>query len=136
MRVILQRKISNDKATLGEITLPWIKDAPRIYTLELPWLDNQSKKSCIPAGVYWCNPHVTKNKKGVSRDTWQLQNVPGRDGINFDIANYPSDILGCIAVGFGQVASVPMITNSANAMGYLLTTIGKNTRFEIEIKDV
>ena len=37
--------------------------------------------------------------------------VPGRGGVRIDIANYPSEILGCVAVG--KTAGVDSIGQSA-----------------------
>lgn len=136
MKGVLQRNSSTSIATRGTLVLQWVNHQPTIYTIERPWKNNEKKVSCIPAGTYICKPHITTNKKGVKRKTWQLQNVKDRDGINFDIANYAHELLGCIAVGFGNNKDTPMITNSANAMGYLLTIIGENTTWELEIKDL
>ena len=147
-KVLLQRDTgASNKVTFGKLYLTWIKDKhPDIYTIELPDKNNKPDASCIPAGIYTCIPHVTKNSLGVERKTWQLQGVPNRSGVNFDIANYACDcvdggvqkhaeIKGCIAVGFGIDEGVPKITKSHDAMVYLLNQIGVNTTFEIEIKD-
>lgn len=137
MKGLLLRNESTNSSTTGKLILPWIKEHPTIYTMEKAWKDNKKNISCIPIGIYVCKPHVTINRKGIKRDTWQLQNVKDRSGINFDIANYAHELLGCIAVGFGIADNKQqMITNSANAMGYLLTNIGKNTTWELEIKNL
>lgn len=147
MSAILQRdKAASDLVTLGKLYLPWIRFHPDIYTIELLWKNNKKKISCIPAGIYNCVPHTTINKKGISRKTWQLKDVPGRSGINFDIANYACDVRigelvhksqleGCIAVGFNIDESIPMIGRSTDAMEYLKTTIGINTTWPLEIRD-
>jgi len=64
-------------------------------TLELPWLDNAIRKSCIPAGVYYCVKRWSK-KYG---DHWLIQDVAGRTLILIHHGNYNSDTLGCILVG-------------------------------------
>lgn len=142
MKAILQRE-KHPLVTPGTIQFNY--SHPKIYTMELPWKDNQRKISCIPAGIYKCVPHITINSKGVARDTWQLQNVPIRDGINFDIANFACDcvyhgkqkhaeILGCIAVGFDRDLTIPMLIESGNAMKYLLGALHDKS-FELEIKN-
>lgn len=142
MKAIIQRE-KHPLVTPGIFQLN--TNHPKIYTQELPWKNNQSKVSCIPEGNYRCLPHITTNNKGVSRHTWQLQNVPNRDGINFDIANFACDcvfekvqhnaeILGCIAIGFGRDLNIPMLTESANAMQYLLNVLSDRP-FDLEIRD-
>lgn len=68
------------------------------HTLELSWGDgaNQHNKNCILPGTY----EVTLDYSEHHQRVWpHILNVPDRDGIDFDIANYPSEIKGCIAVG-------------------------------------
>ena len=90
------RKIFTDKSTIGELS---IDGEHFCYTLELPWMDgaNIHQKSAILPGTYEViidfSPHHQR--------LWpHILNVPGRDDIRIDIANYPSEILGCIAVGY------------------------------------
>lgn len=69
-------------------------------TLELPWLNNKNKVSCIPEGFY----EVVKRKspahglcfhvKSIGKDQ-----VEGREWILIHSGNYYTQILGCILVG-------------------------------------
>ena len=71
-------------------------------TLELPWLDNQKRISCIPEGEYDVIKHVSPK---FGECFWVL-NVPDRseillhDKVNFVGSKNPrtqkSDILGCV----------------------------------------
>jgi hypothetical protein len=64
------------------------------YTIELPWLGNQRRISCIPEGEY------ILQKRFSSKLKWhfQLMNVPGRDLILIHPANDAKlELLGCIA---------------------------------------
>ena len=64
------------------------------YTIELPWLENQRRISCIPEGEYILQPRFSP-KFG-----WHLHlmNVPGRDLILIHPANdAKKELLGCIA---------------------------------------
>jgi len=64
------------------------------YTIELPWLDNQKRISCVPEGEYILQKRFSK-KFG-----WHLHlvNVPGRDYILIHRANdAKKELLGCIA---------------------------------------
>ena len=64
------------------------------YTIELPWLENQKRVSCVPEGEYLLQKRYSK-KYG-----WHLHlvNVPGRDLILIHPANdAKKELLGCIA---------------------------------------
>jgi hypothetical protein len=64
------------------------------YTIELPWLENQRRISCIPEGEYVLHKRFSPKFK------WHihLQNVPGRDFILMHPANdAKKELLGCIA---------------------------------------
>jgi hypothetical protein len=64
------------------------------YTIELPWLDNQRRVSCIPEGEYVLQQRFSP-KFG-----WHLhlKNVPGRALILIHPANDATkELLGCIA---------------------------------------
>lgn len=74
------------------------------YTIELPWLKNQKRVSCVPEGEYILQQRFS-NKYG-----WHLHlvNVPGRDLILIHPANNAKkELLGCIApvtkhIGIGK----------------------------------
>lgn len=64
------------------------------YTIELPWLGNQRRISCIPEGEYLLQ------KRFSPRFKWHflLMDVPGRDLILIHPANDAKlELLGCIA---------------------------------------
>ncbi|WP_016991035.1 DUF5675 family protein [Flavobacterium sp. ACAM 123] len=64
------------------------------YTIELPWLGNQRRISCIPEGEY------VLQKRFSPKFEWHLhlRNVPGRDLILIHPANdAKKELLGCIA---------------------------------------
>jgi hypothetical protein len=64
------------------------------YTIELPWLGNQRRISCIPEGEY------VLQKRFSPKFNWHLhlRNVPGRDLILIHPANdAKKELLGCIA---------------------------------------
>lgn len=69
------------------------------YTLELPFLNNKTNISCIPAGTYQVNK-VDKPPRGKH---FRLISVPGRSGILIHAGNYASgkspDTFGCILPG-------------------------------------
>ena len=64
------------------------------YTIELPWLGNQRRISCIPEGSYILQQRYSPKFK------WHLHliDVPGRDSILIHPANDANkELLGCIA---------------------------------------
>jgi hypothetical protein len=143
LTAILQRDhAASDLVTFGKLYLPWLKVQPDIYTIELPWKDNEPDVSCIPAGTYTLSPYSSP-KHG---DVWEYQNVLNRSLCLMHPANYacevrigeiihPNELEGCTAPGFGIDESIPMITRSQDAMNYLRTTIGVKTTWQLEVRD-
>jgi hypothetical protein len=97
-RAVLQRHASTDEGTFGTLTL---SDGQQLYSVELPWRDNATQKSCIPVGLYRCE-EIKSPRFG---RVYQVMNVPGRTAILIHAGNYggdkalgwDSDLLGCIA---------------------------------------
>lgn len=114
MNVFLERQYKED-CTLGRF---WAGDIP-IYTLELPWKNNQSNISCIPEGIYpvekTYSPAFTKIKRQKAKKKnpdiaeeelnqikvflWEILDVPKRSGIRIHTANFVRQLKGCIAPG-------------------------------------
>ena len=95
------------------------------YTLEPPWLDNESDISCIPTGEYALIPY-TSEEHG---QTFKLVNVnnhvypdevtgDGRYDIIIHIGNIKKNTKGCILIGkgLGFINNQWAITNSGDAM--------------------
>lgn len=66
-------------------------------TIELPDLNNEPGKSCIPSGEY--DVCVVNPSDKIKYVHFWIQNVPDRAGIKIHIANYVSQLRGCVAVG-------------------------------------
>lgn len=89
MQFILKR-IYYPESTIGGIFL----GSERLsFSLELPWLDNQSGVSCIPEGEY------ELLKRHSDKHGWHLhlQGTGKRKLILIHEANYISQLRGCIA---------------------------------------
>lgn len=88
--------------TFGQLTIPDMDRA--IYTVERPWVGNTPFESCIPEGVYRLSkresPVVTRTTNGEYNVGWEVTDVENREHIMFHPANWPSDVEGCIGVGF------------------------------------
>lgn len=95
---LLLRDDSTDQGTPGVLALG--KAAWR--TLELPWLDNRRKLSCIPAGTYRC-ALVDSPRFG---RVYHVRDVPGRSAVLIHSGNWAGGIpawrthvQGCVLLG-------------------------------------
>src|SRR5690606_274250 len=90
------------------------------HTIELPWLDNQVRISCIPEGTY----RLTKRYSEKFRHHILLNDVPGRSYILIHPANDARrELAGCIApvtrlTGPGRGEASRIQFNKIKAMVY------------------
>lgn len=93
----INRTIKTDKQSLGEFILKDEKGTVLIKckTLELPWVNNERQKSCIPSGSY----DVVVRTSPKHSKHYHILNVPNRTYILIHTGNYHTQILGCILVG-------------------------------------
>lgn len=111
-QVFLTRTKYEDKQTLGVMHY---LGSEICVTLELAWLDNNQRVSCIPLGKY----KVVRRQSPKYGMHFHLTNVPGRSLILIHQANYHYQLLGCIAVGQKHI--------DINKDGYLDVTNSKRT---------
>ena len=91
-KVLLSRKWITEESTGGVLYGP---SGLLLYSLELPWRNNQFRISCIPEGLYPCVWHNSP-KFGW---TYLLTDTEPRTQILFHVGNYPSNTWGCILLG-------------------------------------
>ena len=103
-----------------------------IFTLEEPWKDNQTSKSCIPSGLYLVAPFSGERFK----NTYQVLNVVGRSYILFHVGNYLTDTEGCILLGLESKGGLrgPSVLRSRDAFDVFRKLIGPNN-FWLKIQD-
>lgn len=65
-------------------------------TIELEWKNNEANVSCVPVGFYNI---VFEHSARFGEHLWELKGVPGRSEVKIHVANYYTQIQGCIAVG-------------------------------------
>lgn len=111
---------------------------PFLSTLELPFVDNQPNKSCIPNGRYHCtriNNRVTNGGTKLET-TFEVNDVKGRSGILFHVGNFAKDTQGCILLGLGfdEMPGYPMITRSTDAFERFLKATAKTDGFALLIR--
>ena len=117
MELTVNRKISDDKSVEGDFL---IVDKYFCESLELPWGNgaNQHGINCILPGRY----SVTIDFSPHHQRLWpHILNVPNRDEIRIDVANFPTQIKGCVAVGFTK--GVDFIGQSQIAWNQLFNVI-------------
>jgi hypothetical protein len=133
MKIAIIRTEATSFQTLGELTVLKNEYCPlfKCKTLELPWLDNKRRQSCIPVGDY----EVVKWTSPTFGDCFHITNVPDRDLILIHPANFRSDLLGCIAVGEKHTDingdGNRDVTNSKATLKMLLTLLPK--KFSLKI---
>ena len=114
--ITIQRVYSVDYI-IGGCTLGYLSVDGEVicYTLELPWRDNQSNISSIPAGRYDAIVRTDGNKG------WRLEllYVPSRYNIQIHIGNYTSDITGCTLVGMDASVDYCEVYYSRSALNVL-----------------
>lgn len=127
-KVFLTRTKYEDKQTLGVMHY---NGQEICVTLELPWLDNNQRVSCIHLGKY----KVIRRQSPKYGMHFHLTNVPGRSLILIHQANYHYQLLGCIAVGQKHIDinkdGYLDVTNSKRTMTKLLKLLPKE--FELNI---
>ena len=108
------------------------------YTIELPWLNNQRRISCIPEGEYVLQKRFSPKFK------WHLhlRNVPGRDLILIHPANdAKKELLGCIApvskhTGIGNGSSSRKALEKLKVLVYDALDRNEEVKVSIQSKKV
>ncbi|RTY67153.1 DUF5675 family protein [Flavobacterium sp. LB2P53] len=104
------------------------------YTIELPWLGNQKRISCIPEGEYVLQKRFSPKFK------WHLHlmNVPGRDLILIHTANdAKTELLGCIATvtlhtGIGKGSFSRKALEKLKALVYKALVYNEEVKIKIQ----
>lgn len=119
MHLTLNRETYTNEYTKGILYV----NAIIFRTLELPWLNNKKKKSCIPEGIYqWELRESVKFKKHIL-----IKNVQNRNLILIHVGNTTLDTQGCILIGkkTGKTQGKEAVLNSRTAIDELLTILSK-----------
>lgn len=127
-QVFITRTKYEDKQTIGVMHY---NGEEVCKTLELAWVNNNTRVSCVPLGRY----KVVRRQSPKYGLHFHLTNVPGRSLILIHQANYHYQLLGCIAVGKNHVDinkdGYLDVTNSKRTMDKLLKVLPKE--FELII---
>lgn len=106
-------------------------EVPLCRTIERP---ETGDIHCIEEGFYVAKKYYSPaNKCWV----WLLQDVPGRTMIEFHIANWPHELLGCIAPGTEDTTGPKMepgVLHSKVAFDAFMASTADDTEIAFEIK--
>jgi hypothetical protein len=89
INLVLSRQYNPNETQGIYIVMNGLAELFRCKCMELPWLDNQHDKSCIPGGRVY---DVIKISTTKHPNSFLIQNVPGRDGIMIHIGNYATGL--------------------------------------------
>ena len=131
MKIItLNRIISTEEGILG---LLHSNGKPISVTVERPWRDNMPWESCIPFGMYT----LTKidKSKAFNYPHYLLEDVTGRTFIKIHVANYPSELHGCIGVGSYFANGAIAVCKSINAMDHIMWFLDKYEAVCLNIRE-
>jgi len=125
--------------TLGELydeNKMWL-----FQTIEKPDRDNQAFISCIPTDTYTCRLGMYYGGDGVGgskRDyaAYEIMDVPDRTHIKIHIANFVTDVVGCIGLGMVRDEGIPMVKRSRIAYETFMDYMDGIKEFELVIRDV
>lgn len=126
-QAILTREASQEDGTYGILTLP---DGSSFQTLELPWRNNETGKSCIPPGTY----KVEMRDSPKFGPCYEVKSVPNRSHILIHAGNtagnvdkgLKSDVQGCILLGLsrGRINNQSAVIESKPAMASFMQKMG------------
>ena len=131
MKIItLNRIVSSEEGSLG---LLHMNGKPLAVTLERPWKDNMAWESCIPFGMY---PLTRLDKSKAFRyPHYLLEGVHDRTFIKIHVANYPSELHGCIGVGSYFANGAIAVSKSRNAMDHVMWALDRHEKLALNIRD-
>ena len=130
MKIItLNRIISSDEGVLG---LLHINGKPISVTLERPWQENKAFESCIPFGFYPLTR--IESSKAFKYPHYLLEGVPDRTFIKIHVANYPSELHGCIGVGSYFANGAIAVCKSRKAMDHTMWSLDRHEKLALNIR--
>jgi hypothetical protein len=144
MNLILTRDIDDGVCTLGVLSLSSSLDSPHWQTLERPWIPDPAGqpggmqgRSCVQPGLYYLVLHDSE----AHPETWALVNPKlgvthwgpsQRSVVLIHIANFPSELRGCIAPGL--IRGVQSVLKSGAAWAQIKAALPWTNGHTLEIK--
>ena len=134
-RILIERVSESNKQTLGDFYV--LNELNHVLehfrSLELPYLNNQRRVSCIPLGNYVAKKHISPK---FGECLW-IQDVENRSEILIHSGNYHTQILGCILIGL-DLADINKdgyldVTSSRIAISKLMELLEGQYEINVEI---
>jgi len=94
-KIKLNRLISNGSYTVGYIVIKLNDKKETLYTLELPYKNNERNISCIPKGLYALSVYSSPK----FQTALKIHDVLNRSGILIHPLNTLKETKGCIGLG-------------------------------------
>ena len=114
----------------GPLGVMELEDSCAFYTIERPWSDNKPFESCIPVGEY----SLKWKESPRFGMCYEVENVEGRTHILIHVANFPTDVVGCIGLGTGLMGDRIAVSSSKVAISKFHEAT-QGSEFQIEISD-
>jgi hypothetical protein len=136
MELEIFRKFQSSQTMSGRIVI----NGEQIFSHERCWRDNIPGQSCVPAGFYHLVPHDGQKYK----DTWALvgetvSHYPRAGKIRYACALHWEDdaafLHGCVAFGYGLIASGYEYKLQGNAMKTVLDALSNPGPHYLQIHD-
>lgn len=140
--LVLTRNAFTPWGVFGVLQFP---TGEEFYTIERPWLNNESFVSCIPDGVYYLeqrhSPVVSRTSGGEFQEGWEVTDVRDRTYIMLHPANWMDDLAGCIGVGKDYAISqnksgryVPSVLRSRVAFREVMELLEQSSEWSVDIR--
>lgn len=126
--LLLKRIDFRPDRTYGALIGP---DGPFIFTLELPWRENEPQVSCFPRGSWECT-RVISPRWG---ETFDIA-VPGRKLLRVHWGSTEDDTLGCLitATTFDPTKGINGAVDSRKAFNEFMRTMRGVDRFTLHVE--
>ncbi len=121
MKLHLVRYQKSDRSLIGRLSIDGVYQCATLENVKL----------AIPEGTY---PVIERWSEHNKANVLGLCDVPGRSDIEIHVANWPEQLLGCIAVG--KIAGADSVSKSREAFDELMLKVNEPAMIQIESIDL
>lgn len=101
------------------------------YCIEREWRNNEINVSCIPEGEY---KMMRVDSPRFGDDMWEVADVPNRSHILIHVANYASNVIGCLGLGTGLFSDLGGVSRSGIAIDDFYKETEDETEMDLVIR--
>ena len=138
-KILIERFKVTEDYTYGRCTVFNDSQTPVFSSLSLErgWLNNEKNISSIPTGIFECKWEYSPKFDSM---LWEIYGVEGRAECKFHVANFVSDLNGCIALG-NRLADLNSddildIANSKDAVIAFIGSLGSEVKKIVKLEVV